>query len=395
MFDRFQNIFYNLLQITKTTYKRYLFHKINFDQKMIGIVGARGVGKTTLLLQYLQANKLPLHKKLYISAEFLEYSNLRLFEFAQEFEKRGGELLAIDEIHKYPNFEQELKLIYDMLSIKTIFTGSSAIKLEHSKADLSRRAVLYKMNNLSFREFLELKTGKELLAYSLEEILQQHIDIAFEITSKIKPYEFFEEYLRYGAYPFYFENKGTYEIKLQESINATIESDLPFLFDIKPINTIKLKQLVYLICQSEPFELNLTKLAQRIDINRNTLYQYLYYLAKGDVFILLDAKTRGDNIFVKPQKIYLHNPNLNHCYCDEQKKGTIRETFFANQLSFHTLRYPSKGDFLVDERYVFEIGGKNKGKSQIQNIPNSFLVKDDIEIGHGNVIPLWLFGFLY
>jgi hypothetical protein len=216
-----------------------------------------------------------------------------------------------------------------------------------------------------------------------------------QLTKKFKPFEFFEEYLKFGAYPFYFENKNNYYLKLQESISATIEFDLPFIFDIKPVNTIKLKKLVYLICTSAPFELNITKLAQKIEINRNTLYRYLYYLAKGDIFILLDSKTRGDNIFVKPQKIYLKNPNLNYCYCDIQQIGTIKETFFANQLFEHQLLYPSKGDFLVDNAYVFEIGGKNKTIKQIKNIENSYLVIDDIEIGSENKIPLWLFGFLY
>jgi len=391
----FQNRFYNLLNNLNITYKRYLFNKIDFSEKLIGIIGARGVGKTTLLLQYLKENSLPLNKKLYVNAEFLEYSSLRIFDFAEEFEKRGGKLLVIDEIHKYPNFEKELKLIYDTLNLQVIFTGSSAIKLEHSKADLSRRSVIYKMNNLSFREFIELKTNINLPFFKLEDILEKHIEIAFELAKKFKPFEFFEEYLKFGAYPFYFENKNNYYLKLQESINATIEFDLPFIFDIKPVNTIKLKKLVYLICTSAPFELNITKLAQKIEINRNTLYQYLYYLAKGDVFILLDSKTRGDNIFVKPQKIYLKNPNLNYCYCDIQQIGTIRETFFANQLFEHQLLYPNRGDFLVDNAYVFEIGGKNKTIKQIKNIENSYLVIDDIEIGSENKIPLWLFGFLY
>ncbi len=395
MLNIFQNRFYNLIKNLTIKYKRYLFKKIDFNEKLIGIIGARGVGKTTLLLQYLKENSLPLNKKLYISAEFLEYSNLKLFNFAEEFEKKGGKLLVIDEIHKYPNFEQELKLIFDTLNLQIIFTGSSAIKIEHSKGDLSRRSIVYKMNNLSFKEFIELNTGENLSSYSLKEILNNHIDIAFEITSKIKPFEFFEEYLKFGAYPFYFENKNNYYLKLQESINATIEFDLPFIFDIKPINTIKLKKLVYLICSSEPYELNITKLAQKIEINRNTLYQYLYYLAKGDIFILLDSKTRGDNIFVKPQKVYLNNTNLNFCYCETQKIGTIRETFFANQMFEHKLLYPKNGDFFVDNKYIFEVGGKNKTQKQIQDIENSYLIIDDIEIGNENKIPLWLFGFLY
>jgi predicted AAA+ superfamily ATPase len=390
-----QNRFFNLIKNFDITYKRYLFKEIDFGEKLIGIIGARGVGKTTLLLQYLKYNSLPITKKLYVNAEFIEISALSLFKIAEEFEKKGGELLVIDEIHKYPNFEKELKLIYDMLNIKTIFTGSSAIKLSHSKADLSRRSIIYKMNNLSFREFLEIKTAQSFDAYSLEEILINHTDIAFEITSKIKPFEFFEEYLKFGTYPFYFENPNNYWLKLQEATNATIEFDLPLIFDIKPFYIIKLKKLVFLICNSEPFELNITKLAQKIDINRNTLYQYIYYLQKGEIFKLLDSKTRGDSIFVKPQKIYLNNTNLNYCYCENQKIGTIRETFFINQLFKYKVLYPKKGDFLVDDKYIFEIGGKNKSYKQIEDLKNSFIVADEIEIGFGNKIPLWLFGFLY
>ena len=188
---------------------------------------------------------------------------------------------------------------------------------------------------------------------------------------------------------------SNYYLKLQECINATIEFDLPFIFDIKPINTIKLKKLVYLICSSEPYELNITKLAQKIEINRNTLYQYLYYLAKGDVFKLLDSKTRGDSIFVKPQKVYLNNSNLNYCYCEKQKIGAIRETFFANQLFEYKLLYPNRGDFLVNDKYMFEIGGLNKTNKQIKDLENSYVIADDLEVGDGNKIPIWLFGFLY
>jgi hypothetical protein len=391
----FKNRFVKLLSKFNKPYKRYLFNKINFEEKLIGITGARGVGKTTLLFQYLKENPLPLNKKLYINAEFLEYSFLKLYDLAEEFEKTGGKLLIIDEIHKYPNFEKELKLIYDTLDLQVIFSGSSAIKLEHSKADLSRRAVIYKMNNLSFREFLELKTNQSFNSFSLDDILQNHEEITYGIISKIKPFEYFNEYLQTGAYPFYFDNSDTYCFKLEEAVNATIDSDLSLIFDIKPINLIKLKKLVYLICISEPFELNITKLSQKIEISRNYLYQYIYYLEKGDIFTILNSKTRGDAIFVKPQKIYLKNTNLNYCYCEPSKKGTLRETFFANQLSGHKITYPKTGDFLVDDKYTFEIGGKNKTFAQIKNTENSFLVLDEIETGTQNKIPLWLFGFLY
>lgn len=391
----FKNRFIKILANFDKTYKRYLYNKIDFNEKLIGIIGAKGVGKTTILLQYLKESPIELSKKLYVNAEFLQYSFLKLFDLAEEFEKRGGKILVIDEIHKYKDFEKELKLIYDTFNLQVIFSGSSAIKLEHSKADLSRRAVVYRMNNLSFREFLELKTNHIFKKYTLKEILQSHEDIAFEILTKIKPFEYFEEYLQKGAYPFYFDNPHTYCTKLEEAINASIDSDLSLIFDIKPINLIKLKKLIYLICNSEPFELNITKLSQKIEISRNYLYQYIYYLGKGDIFTILNSKTRGDMIFVKPQKIYLKNTNLNYCYCENSKKGTLRETFFANQLFEHKITHTDKGDFLIDDKFVIEVGGKNKSFKQIKNIDNSFVVADDIEVGFGDKIPLWLFGFLY
>ena len=391
-----EQIFYKLLQNTSTTYKRYFFNKVNFDEKLIGIVGDRGIGKTTFLLQYLKELDLPLHKKMYINAEYIQMSNINLLDFATEFSKKGGEVLVIDEIHQYNDFEKHLKMIYDFLDIKVLFSGSSAIKLEHSKADLSRRAMLYKFNGLSFREFLELKLNKKFPTLTLDEILSSHIDIAYKLTQEFKPYEFFVEYLEYGYYPFYFDEMQDYYVRLNETINATIEFDLSHIFNIEPRFTIKLKQLVSLICQSKPYELNISKLSQKIGINRNTLYQYIYYLARGKVFNILHQVSKGDNIFNKPSKIYLSNTNLNYAYCDNQENGTIRENFFVNQLrESHTVNYSKDGDFLVDEKYTVEVGGKSKSFQQIKDIKNSYVVSDGIEVGNGNKIPLYLFGFLY
>ena len=394
IFEILQERFFHLLTELFITYKRYFFNHIDFNDKLIGILGARGVGKTTFLLQYLKESIIPLEKKLYVSADSIELSDVSLFELANYFYKRGGELLIIDEIHKYPDFEKHLKQIYDVLNLKVIFSGSSALILEHAKTDLSRRAVIYRVNGLSFREFLELKTGLSLKSYSLKEILLNHLDISFEIVDKIKPFEHFYEYLKSGFYPFYFENPKTYLRKLEETINIVIEADLPFLFKIDFKNIIKLKKLVKLICLSEPFKLNLTKLSERIGINRATLYNYLHYLELGNIFCIIHAKSKGDSIFSKPEKIYLDNSNLYYCYCEKQNKGTIRETFVVSQLkNKYQLSYPKKGDLIVDGEYLMVIGGKNKDFSQIKD--EGYLILDEIEIGRDRKIPLWLIGFVY
>jgi predicted AAA+ superfamily ATPase len=383
-------------KIANIKYRRYFFDMVDFDENLIGLIGARGIGKTTFLLQYLDSLEIENEKKLYFSVDSIITSNIRLFDIAEDFYNIGGKILVIDEIHKYRDFEIELKEIYDFLDLKVLFSGSSAVVLEHKKADLSRRAMIYRLKGLSFREFLELKLEQKFEHYTLEEIIVNHLKISKDIASRIKPLEYFKEYLECGYYPFYFDSKQNYCIKLEETINTVIESDLPIIFNIEPSNIHKIKQLTAYICTSKPYELNITSLAQKIGINRKTLYQYINYLCKGNIFNRLDAKAKGDNVFAKPAKLYLNNPNLNNCYCYDSEIGTIREEFFINMLSLkHQVLYPKKGDFLVDDSYVFEIGGKDKSFRQIKDIDNSFIAADNIETGFGNKIPLWLFGFLY
>ncbi len=380
----------------KKPHKRYFYDNIDHQDKLIVIIGARGVGKTTYILNYLKNLDMPLSKKLYVSADALLYTNYSLLELAKDFSAIGGEVLAIDEIHKYKNFELELKQIYDMLDLKIIASGSSAIELEHKKADLSRRAVVYRVDGLSFREFLEFKTANNFKSYTLEDILQHHSDIAFEIKQNIKPLEYFKEYLEFGYYPFYFENPKKYPLKLNETINSTIEVDIPSIFSIKYENIANLKKLVTLICTSEPFKLNIKELSTKIGIDRDTLYIYFDYLHRGKIFNVIRSQAKGDNIFLKPDKIYLNNPNLHYSYCQDPSIGTVRETLFATLvLNKHNLSIPKKGDFLVNDKYLFEIGGKNKSFKQIKDLPSSYIVADGIEVGFGNKIPLWLFGFLY
>ena len=383
-----------LLKKYNVKYKRYFFDKIDFGQ-MTGIIGARGVGKTTFLLQYLKQSKLSISKKLYISADSVKIDSL--FELALQFHKEEGKLLIIDEIHKYQNFEQELKNIYDMLDLQVIFSGSSALKIDNAKADLSRRAVIYEVEGMSFREFIELKEGIELPSYSLEEILNNHVNIAYELLEKFNLTLLFREYLKYGYYPFYFDKKSHYLIKLNETINAVIEIDIPSVFAMEYQNIRNLKKLIRLVCESHPYTPNIKELLIKMEMGEDyrSLYRYLDYLHKAKILKVMRPSTRGDNIFTKPEKIYLNNTNLHYTYCNDAEIGTIREVFFMSMNFENIVTIPTKGDFLINNKYLFEVGGKNKGFKQIKDIENSFVVADDIEIGSGSKVPLWLFGFLY
>ena len=394
--DILRENFIRLLSATTTDFHRYFANRLDLSGRLTGIVGPRGVGKTTFMLQYLKESKLPIGKKLYFSADSVEISDTTLLQIAKDFETVGGEVLAIDEIHKYPNFEQELKNIYDLLDLQVIFSGSSALRLEKSEADLSRRAALYRVEGLSYREFLEMKTNRKFPVFSLEEILERHLEIALELGTNFRPLEFWNEYLQSGYYPFYFENPTLYSTLLERVVNTVIEVDLPSIFSIRYENIINLKKLIKLICQSEPHKINITELSRKIGIDRETLYRYLDYLNRGSIFTILRSKSRGDAIFSKPEKLYLHNTNLHYAYCEEPKIGTIRETFLISQLMVdHTVVYPSKGDLIVDDRWTIEIGGRKKGYRQIEGVKESFVASDNIVAGSDNKIPLWMFGFLY
>jgi hypothetical protein len=378
------------------TYKRYFHKSLNLDKKLVGIIGARGVGKTTFLIQYLKNLNIPFSKKLYISADIITVPSL--FEVAHAFSKEEGEILVIDEIHKYKNFEIELKKIYDILDLKVIFSGSSALKLDNAKADLSRRAVLYNVDGLSFREFIELSKDATLPSFDFGDIVNNHIDIAYVLLEKFNLTLLFKEYLKSGYYPFYFEDKEDYLVKLNQTINTVIEVDIPSVFPIEYDSVQSMKKLVRLLCLSHPCTPNIKELLLKMDMKDNYkgLYRFLDYLNKAKIFTTIKPKTKGDNIFTKPNKIYLNNTNLHYAYCANSNIGTLREVFMASMLqNRHSIEIAKRGDFLIDEKYLFEIGGKNKSFNQIKDIKNSFIIADDIEIGSGNKIPMWLFGFLY
>ncbi len=382
-----------LLKKQRSRYKRYFFDAFDFD-RMNGIVGARGVGKTTFLLQYLKESTLAASKKLYVSADSIKIDSL--FELAKVFQREGGKLLIIDEIHKYSGFESELKKMYDFLELQVIFSGSSALQIDHSKADLSRRAIVFEIEGLSFREFVELKKGISLPSFALDELLASHVDIAYRLLESVEM-SLFGEYLQYGYYPYYFDKSSSYKIKLEETVNTVLEVDIPSIFNIEYQNIRTLKKLLLVLCESVPYTPNINELLKNMGMGSDyrSLYRYLDYLDKAKIITLMRPVSKGDNIFAKPEKIYFNNSNLHYAYCATPNIGTIREVFFKSMLFMHTLSVPKKGDFLVDEKYIFEVGGKSKGFKQIKDLPHSYVIADDIEIGSGNKIPLWLFGFLY
>lgn len=374
-------------------FKRYLFDKIDFKSKLIGILGQRGVGKTTLMRQIAQNYKLPPSKMLYISADNIINT---LSEIAIEFSSFGGKLLIIDEIHKATNFAHELKTIYDFVDIQVIFSGSSALEIENSKVDLSRRALFYNLHSLSFREFLSIRFEINLPVLELSYILDNHQDIALNIKKEFKPLEYFSFYKKFGTYPFFIEGELGYNLRLNEIINIILDSEVASIYNVDSdkINTIR--KLLHLLCASVPAELNIQNLSKEAGISRNTLYSYLYYLQKANLLEIIGANYKNKKLLNKPEKIYLENINLYNILCSDKNNGSLRESFFISQMKiYHDVKYSNIGDFKVDNKYIFEIGGKNKSFKQIKDIENSFVIADDIENGFGNKIPLWMFGFLY
>ncbi len=379
-------------------YKRYIFNELNNSPaKITAIYGSRGVGKTTTLMQILNDSPMLHNSKLYISCDHAMFYGVSLFEFVDEFSKRGGELICIDEVHEASNFEQELKSIYDFLDIKVYFTGSSALHLV--SPDFARRYSMYHLYPLSFKEYLELEYTITLKSYLLEDIVRNHENIANEILSGLhnkKILKFFDEFLKVGAYPFYFEDKTKYIDRINETINTILHTDLSKLFSIQPDKIDTLKKLLLTICVSKPLEFSIEKLATTVGITKATLYKYIGYLDDAELIKQITHEAKRFASIRKSDKLYLANTNLFEALCATQEIGTLRETFFVSQMcTKHTLHYVDKGDFLIDERYTAEIGGKDKGYGQIKDILNSFVVADDIEMGFGNKIPLWLFGFLY
>jgi len=383
---------------TSLSFTRSIVDEIYWDDKLIGIKGQRGVGKTTLLLQYLKRNFKQDRTNLYISLDDIYFSENKLTELVDSFVKTGGEILFIDEVHKYEGWSQEIKNFYDdYADLKIVFTGSSLLKILNARADLSRRAMVYDMQGLSFREFLNFSLKTEFSAYPLSEILDNHFEITVEINKKIKPLKYFSEYLKNGYFPFFKTYKQNYLKRTEEIINIVLEVELPSQRALNIGSVKKLKQLLYIISQSVPFKPNISKLSERIGISRNTLASYFKYLDDAKITRNLHSGNKGISDLQKPEKIYLENPSFVYALGEEHENvGNLRETFFINQISKkHNVVYTKTGDFYLDNKYTFEIGGKNKTSKQIAGIKDAFIVADEIEYGFNNKIPLWLFGFLY
>ena len=393
------NFFYRELRKTNLAFQRYLMDEIDWEGRLSVITGARGTGKTTLILQHIKRTFGSSPKEaLYVSADNIRFSGNRLFDLANDFEKQGGKYLFIDEVHKYENWSQEIKNIYDCFSdLKVVITGSSMLKIYKGNVDLSRRAVHYVLHGLSFREFLKYDQNIDIERFTLDDILRNHIEIAGSINDKIRPLPLFAAYLKHGYYPYYKSDKRFYLSKLANTVNLILEMDLPAIEAIEMYSIRKIKKLLWIITQSVPFTPNITELAKNVEVSRNSLLNYLTILEQSGLINLLNSATKGVNLLAKPEKVYLNNTN--HIYAFNASKpetGNMRETFFFNQLqAVSEVTSANRADFTIDGRYIFEIGGKNKGHEQIIGIENAYLALDNLEYGFGNKIPLWLFGMLY
>lgn len=387
-----------LIDSTPVNFQRYLYNTIDWQDRLIGITGARGTGKTTLLLQYIKNNFTDRTRAIYVSLDNIWFAKNSLTDLVEYFYTHGGTHLFLDEVHRYPNWSIEIKNIYDSYpEIHIIFTGSSILEIYKSNADLSRRAIHYHLQGLSLREYLKFEHDIDLPPLSLSDILNNHLNIASEITSKIKILPLFEEYLKQGYYPFYKENSKNYLLRLQNMINTILDYDLPAVENIEYTTLLKIKKMLMIISSLVPFTPNMTSLSAEIETNRTSSIKYLSFLEKAKLIKMLPSSKKGMNSLNKPEKIYLDNTNLLYALTTSNiNDGNKRETFFANQVAMnHTLTIPPKGDFLVDNIHTFEIGGKNKNYDQIKDIPDSYVVFDNAETGFGNKIPLWLFGMMY
>lgn len=378
-------------------FKRYLYSQINWKARIISIKGARGTGKTTMLLQHILENYEDIDQTLYASLDNLWFATHSLMELVDWADRHGISRLYLDEVHRYELWSQSLKNIYDDYpDMSIVYTSSSLLVLDNATVDMSRRQNPYTLYGLSFREYLELEGIFKTEAISLDDVLMHHVKKAMNIVGRIKVAPLFEAYLAHGYYPFYRESLEDFPSRLRETVTVVIDSDLPAVENVTYETLQKTKKLLMIISEHVPFEPTMSELWRQLSTDNESGLKMLYALDKAQVLALLTAKTNNYKSLSKPDKIFLSNPNLMHVLCPKVDKGNERETFFISQLRvLHDVRYPKQGDFLIDNKFLFEVGGKNKTFEQIADVPNSYLAVDDTEVGSGCRIPLWMFGFLY
>lgn len=388
--EKLQNRFNTMLSETPIGFHRYMYDRIDWNDRLIGLKGPRGVGKTTLLLQRAK-EALDRNSTLLVNADDLYFTSNTLVDLADDFVRNGGKVLMIDEVHKYKEWSRELKLIYDYhKDLHVVFTGSSILDIEEGEADLSRRVVPYEMQGLSFREYMKLFEGIELPLLDFEDVLSNKV----MVPNGFHPYVYFSEYLRTGYYPF--SNESQFERRLIQVVNKTIEVDIPQYTDMTASAIRKLKRLMSIVSESVPFKPNHTSISQVLGVSRNLLPEWFVYMEKAGLIMQLRDDTGGIRGLGKVDKVYIDNTALMYMLGRENTDiGNVRETFFMNQTRvMHDVITSSVADFQIG-RYTFEVGGKNKTQKQIAGVSNAFVVKDDIEIGYQNVVPLWLFGLMY
>ena len=407
MFEEIQKLSRHFLEIKTSAYRRYFIKATNLGHRMSLIIGQRGVGKTTTLVQYLldfvQGDRLD-PRILYVQSDHFLIGSTSLYEIAEQFEIMGGKWIVFDEIHKYPKWSQELKSIYDTFpNLKILASGSSALEIHKGSHDLSRRAAIYPMQGMSFREYLELTHQIDLPTYTLDEICSNHEKLADNtlklVNKKIIPE--FHRYLRNGYYPYYYEinDETIYKMTLEQNVHTTIESDLAAIYpQLTGISLQKIRQLLIFIANAVPFTPNWNHIMTAIEIgDLRTLKTYFSHLEDAGLIRSLSKASQKFSQLESVSKIYLENPNQLYAISSSTPEpGTVRETFFLSMTSQnHTVQMPLDGDFLINQTFLFEVGGRKKNFNQIKSHQNAYLVCDEIEQGIGAKIPLWLFGFLY
>lgn len=378
-------------------FKRYLYNNIHWNSRIIGIKGARGVGKTTMLLQHIVENYQDIDKTLYASLDDLWFSTHSLLDLVDWADSHGINRLYLDEVHRYDKWSQTLKNIYDNYpEMSIVYTSSSLLMMDNAQTDLSRRQTLYSLHGLSFREFLSFEGILHIDPIPFDELLQEHVQKAMQIVRKVKITPLFENYLKYGYYPFYKETVEDFTDRLRQIASVVIDSDLPAVEKVSFETLQKVRKLLMIISEKVPFEPNMSELWKQLSTNNDLGLRMLYALDKAQILTLLSSKAKSYKYLYKPDKIFLNNTNLMNALCPNVDKGNERETFFVCQMHVtKDVKRPKNGDFLIDDKYLFEVGGKNKTFNQIADIPNSYLAIDNTEVGFGCRIPLWMFGFSY